>query len=177
MENTTTPAAVTPASVAIRYGLLIGIVTVIYSLVLMATGLEQKPVLGFVTFGILIVGIVLAHKYFKQNHGGFMSYGQGLGIATIMGAVIGTLSSVFRYIYVNFVDAEYTQRAIETARAKLEADGMSDEQVEQAMSFTSKMMATGPLSIVFGILASAFFAFLLALVISAFTKNARPEFE
>ncbi|MBT9395548.1 DUF4199 domain-containing protein [Hymenobacter sp. NST-14] len=176
MENTVTPA-VTPASVAIRYGLLVGIVTVIYSLILMATGLEQKPALGFVTFAILIVGIVLAHKYFKQHNGGFMSYGQGLGIATIMGAVIGTLSSIFRYIYVNFVDAEYTQRAIEAARAKLEADGLSDEQIEQAMSISSKMLATGPMSIVFGILASAFFGFLLALVISAFTKNARPEFE
>ncbi|OWP61965.1 DUF4199 domain-containing protein [Hymenobacter amundsenii] len=176
MENTTTPA-VTPASVAIRYGLLVGIVTVIYSLILMATGLEQNPLLGFVTFGILIVGIVLAHKYFKQNNGGFMSYGQGLGIATIMGAIIGTLSSIFRYIYVNFVDAEYTQRTLEAARTKLETDGLSDEQIEQAMAITTKMMPNGPISIVWGILATAFFGFLLALVIAAFTKNNRPEFE
>ena len=176
MENTTTPA-VTPSSAGIRYGLLVGIITVIYSLILMATGMEQKPVLGFVTFAILIVGIVLAHKYFKQHNGGFMSYGQGLGIATIMGAVIGTLSSVFRYIYVNFVDTEYTQRTLDLTRAKLETDGVSDEQIEQAMSMTAKFMPTGPISIVWGILASAFFGFLLALIISAFTKNARPEFE
>ncbi len=176
MENTTTPA-VTPAAVAIRYGLLVGIITVIYSLILMATGLEQKPVLGFVTFGIMIVGIVLAHKYFKLNNGGFMSYGQGLGIATIMGAVIGTLSSIFRYIYVNFVDAEYTQRTLEAARTKLETDGLSDERIEQTMAITAKMMPNGPISIVWGILATAFFGFLLALIISAFTKNNRPEFE
>lgn len=177
MENTTTPA-VTPVSVGLRYGLLTGIVTVIYSLILKAANLEQMPVMGLLTFAILIVGIVLAHKFYKKASGGFMSYGQGLGIATVAGAVIGVMSGIFNYIYVNFIDTEYAQRAVAAARAKMETDGqLSEEQIDQAMEWTSKMMPTGPLSILWAILATAFFAFLLALVISAFTKNKRPEFE
>ncbi|QIX60604.1 DUF4199 domain-containing protein [Hymenobacter lutimineralis] len=176
MENTTT--LVTPVNAGIRYGLITGLVTVIYSFVLMATGLEQQAALGFVTFAILIGGIVMAHRYYKQHNGGFMSYGQGLGIATVAGAVIGALSGIFRYVYVNFIDSGYTQKALDIARAKLEADGnMSDEQVETAMQWTAKMMPTGPLSIVWGILATAFFAFLLSLIISAITKHNRPQFE
>lgn len=177
MENTSTPAA-TPVAIGVRYGLIIGIVTVIYSLALMATGLDQNPWLGFLTFAILIAGIVLAHKAYKQNNGGFMSYGQGLGIATVEGAVIGVLSGVFRYVYVNFIDSEYTQRTLDAARAKLENDGnLSDEQIDQAVQLTAKMMPTGPISIVWGVIATAFFGFLLALIISAITKNTRPEFE
>ncbi|MCR5889107.1 DUF4199 domain-containing protein [Hymenobacter sp. J193] len=176
MENTTT--LVTPSNAGIRYGLITGIVTVIYSFVLMATGLEQQPVLGFVTFAILIGGIVMGHRYYKQHNGGFMSYSQGLGIAAVMGAIIGTLSGVFRYIYVNFIDSGYSQKVLDTTRAKMEADGnMSDEQIETAMEWTAKMMPTGPLSILWAILATAFFAFLLSLIISAITKHNRPQFE
>jgi Protein of unknown function (DUF4199) len=177
MEHTSTPA-VTPASVGIRYGLLTGLVTVIYSFVLKAADLEQKPIMGLLTFAILVGGIVLAHKFYKQHNGGFMSYGQGLSIAAVTGAVIGALSGVFQYIYVNFIDAQYVQRTLEAARAKMEADSnISEEQIDQAMQWTEKMMPTGPISIVWSILATAVFAILLALIISAFTKNTRPEFE
>ncbi|MCA8831201.1 MULTISPECIES: DUF4199 domain-containing protein [Hymenobacter] len=177
MERTATPT-VTPTSVGIRYGLIIGIVTIIYSFILKVANLEQKPMMGLLTFAILIGGIVVAHRYFKAQNGGFMSYGQGLGIATVAGALIGALSGIFQYIYVNFIDPQYIQRALEAARAKLESDGnISDEQIDQAMQWTEKMMPTGPLSIVWAILATAFFGFLFSLIISAFTKNTRPEFE
>lgn len=177
MEHTSTPA-VTPSAAGIRYGLLTGIVTIIYSFVLKATDLEQKPIMALLTFAILIGGIILAHKFYKQHNGGFMSYGQGLGIATVAGAVIGVLSGVFQYIYVNFIDAQYVQRTLDAARTKMEADSnISEEQIDQAMQWTEKMMPTGPISIVWSILATAFFGFLLALIISAFTKNTRPEFE
>lgn len=177
MENTTTPA-VTPSSVGIRYGLLTGIATIIYSLILKAGNLEQVTVMGLLVYVILIVGIVLAHKFYKRNSGGFMSYGQGLGIATVSGIVIGALSGLFNYIYVNFIDSEYIQRATDAARAKMEADGnLTEEQIDQGMKVVTMAMPTGPLSILWAILAMAFFAFLLALVISAFTKNTRPEFE
>lgn len=177
MEHTST-SAVTPIAAGIRYGLLTGLVTIIYSFVLKAANLEQKPIMGLLTFAILVGGIVLAHKFYKQHNGGFMSYSQGLGIATVAGAVIGVLSGIFQYVYINFIDAEYVQRTLDATRAKMEADSnISEEQIEQAMKWTEKMMPTGPISIVWAILATAVFGFLLALIISAFTKHTRPEFE
>ncbi|MET4108275.1 DUF4199 domain-containing protein [Hymenobacter sp. UYP22] len=178
MEPTTTTSPVTPVSAGLRYGLLVGIATIIYSFLLKAADLEQKPMMGLLTFAILIGGIILAHRFYKQHNAGFMSYAQGLGIATIAGAVIGALSGVFNYLYVNFIDTEYVQRTLDSSRAKLEADGnMSEEQIEQAIQWTEKLMPTGPLSIVWAIVATAFFGFLLSLIISAFTKHTRPEFE
>lgn len=177
MENTTT-SSVTTTSAGLRYGVLTGIVSVIYAAVLMMTNMEQQSGASVLTFAILIGGIVLAHRYFKQHNGGFMSYGQGLGIATIEGVVIGLLSGVFRYIYITFIDPQYMQTVMNSLRAKFEAEGkMSDEQVDQAVQMAQKFSGTGPLSIVFAVLGTAFFAFLLALLISAITKRNRPEFE
>lgn len=177
MENTTT-SSVTTTSAGLRYGVIIGIVSVIYSFVLMITNMEQQTGAGIITFAILIAGIVLAHKYYKQHNAGFMSYGQGLGIATVVGAVSGLLGGIFRYVYITFIDPQYMENMMNTIRAKFEADGkMSDEQIDQAMQMTQKFSGTGPVSIVFAVLGTAFFAFLLALIISAITKRNRPEFE
>ncbi|GAB2964675.1 hypothetical protein GCM10027048_37600 [Hymenobacter coalescens] len=177
MENTST-TSVTSTAAGLRYGVIIGIVTVIYSFVLMITGLEQNAGLGFLTFGILIAGIVLAHRYYKQHNAGFMSYGQGLTIAAVEGAIIGLLSGIFRYVYVNFIDPQYQENAMEAMRAKLEEGGnMSDEQIDQMIQTTQRFSSDGPIGILIAVLGTAFFAFLISLVISAFTKHNRPEFE
>ncbi|GAB3839439.1 DUF4199 domain-containing protein [Hymenobacter jeollabukensis] len=177
MENTTT-STVTTTAAGLRFGVITGIVTIIYSFILMMTGMEQNSAMGIITFIILIGGIVLAHRYFKEHNAGFMSYGQGLGIATIEGAVIGLLSGIFRYIYITFIDPQYVENAMNALRAKFEADGkMSDEQIDQAVQMTQKFSGTGPVGILFAVLGTAFFAFLLSLIVSAITKRNRPEFE
>ncbi|QNP51020.1 DUF4199 domain-containing protein [Hymenobacter qilianensis] len=93
MENTSTPVSTT--SVGLRYGLLTGIVSIIYSFILLAANLEQNTALSLLGIVILIGGIFLAHKNYKENNGGFMSYGQGLGIGVILSLVSGLLGAFF----------------------------------------------------------------------------------
>ena len=175
MENTTTPA-VTTTSVGLRYGLLTGIVSVIFSLILNISNLEDSP-LKWLSFVILGVGILLACRFFKQANGGFMSYGQGLGIGTVLSGVVGVLSAIFTFIYVNYMDTTFVSRAMEKARAGMEArGGMSEEQIEQGTAMAAKFM-TPTFLFVGAILGTLFFGFLLSLVIAAVTKNNRPEFE
>ena len=175
MENTST-SAVTPTSVGIRYGVLIGIASIIFSMVLFMTNADQSPArwLGLI---IIIGGIYLAHGFFKRNNAGFMSYGQGLGIGVIVSAVAGLLSGIFNYIYVSFIDPTYMERIMEATRAKMEEGGnMSDEQIDQAIAMSQKF-SSGPISILFAILGSILIGLILSLIISAITKHSRPEFE
>lgn len=175
MENTSTP--VTTTSVAMRYGLLTGVVSVIYSFILLAANLEQNTALSLLSLVILIVGIFLAHKNYKEANGGFMSYGQGLGIGTIVSIIAGLLGGIFRYVYMEFIDPAATQRAIDQARAKLEEAGnMSDAQIDQAVQM-SQRFSSGAMGLVFAIIGSAIIGFLITLIIAAVTKHNRPEFE
>ncbi|MBC6989208.1 MULTISPECIES: DUF4199 domain-containing protein [Hymenobacter] len=176
MENTST-AAVTTTSTAIRYGLLTGLVSVIYSFILFVTKQEGNTALGLVALAIWIGGLVLAHKFYKDNNGGFMSYGQGLGIGTLMSLVSGILGGIFRYVYLEFIDPSAMQRGIDVAREKMaQAGNMTDEQIEQAVN-TSQKFSTGPLGLVFAIVGAVVIGFILSLIISAITKHNRPEFE
>ena len=172
----TAQTPVTTTAVAVRYGLLTGLVGVIFSFFLFVAQADQSPV-RWLGLGITVGGMVLAHKQFKQGNGGFMDYGQGLGIGTLMGLVAGTVNTLFNYVYLTFIDPAYMGRALDIARAKMEEKGeMTDEQIDQAMTWAAKF-SSGSWMLLFGILGSLIFAFLLALVVSAITKHSKPQFE
>jgi Protein of unknown function (DUF4199) len=172
----TTPLAPTPTAVGIRYGLLTGLVTAIFSFVMNVAHMEQSP-LRFLSLLVLIGGIVLALRFYKANTGGFMSFGQGVGIGTVLSAMAGVIGAVFSYVYINFVDPEMVTRIMDKARADMEArGGMSDEQIDQAMSFTAKFM-NGPILAASVVLGTIIFGLLASLVVSAVLKNPRPDFE
>jgi len=174
MENTATP--VTPSAVAVRYGLLVGLISIIISFALNATELEQTPA-KWLTTVVLIGGIVLAHKFFKEQNGGFMTYGQGFAIGAILSAIDGVLNAIFSYVYMNFIDTDFATRIMNKARADMEAQGnLSEEQMAQALSFTAKFM-NGPMMMATVLFMILILGILATLLISAFTKNPRPEFE
>ena len=174
MEANTTPVSTT--SVGLRYGLLTGLVSIIISFGLFVSNQETSP-LRYVTFAVLIVGMVLAMNSFKQNNQGFMSFGQGVGIGTVLSAVVGVLSGIFSYVYMNLIDPEVVGRMTEKIRADMEArGGMSDEQIDQAMSMSAKMM-NGPIMVITALLGTLLVGVILAMIISAFIKHAQPEFE
>ncbi|QNE40093.1 DUF4199 domain-containing protein [Hymenobacter sp. NBH84] len=175
MENSST-STVTTANAGVRYGLLAGIASAILSLVLYATNLEQSPV-RWVSMLVLAGAIFLAQQFYKQNNSSFMSYGQGLGIGAMVGAISGLVSGVYTFVYTQFINPDFMATALNKARTDMEARGnLSDEQIEQGLQMSSKFM-DGPFLYIGAILGTLFFAFLLALVISAFTKHKRPEFE
>ena len=88
MEPNTT--LVTPASVGIRYGLLTGLLSIIVSFGLNVAHLDQSPAKWLSTI-ILIGGIFLAQRFYKDQNAGFMNYGQGMGMEMIATLVSGVL--------------------------------------------------------------------------------------
>ncbi|WP_181309063.1 DUF4199 domain-containing protein [Rufibacter sp. XAAS-G3-1] len=167
---------VTPGSVGVRYGIMTGFASIIFSLVLYLTGLHTNKMVSYLGMIIPIVGIVMAYNYFKKENNGFMSYGQGLGTGTILSAVSGVLSGIFTYIYLKFVDANIIQQIRNASIEEMESKGMSDEQIEQATSMTEKF--TSPeMMLVMGFIGAIILGFILSLVIAAIMKRNRPEFE
>ena len=61
-------------------------------------------------------------------------------------------------------------------RSRMEEKGMDDAQIDQAMAMVEKFSG-GALSTVFAVLGALLIGFILSLIISAITKNPRPEFE
>jgi hypothetical protein len=171
MEN-----KVTVSQVGLRYGLILGLVSIVFGLILQMTGQATNNWLSSIGYILFIVVIVLAHKAFKEGGDGFMSIGQGLGIGTLLSVIGGTLSSIFTFIYLKFVDDSMLQMIRDKQIEAFEAQGMDDAQIEQAMEMAGKF--SGPVAIlIMGIVGSALVGFIISLIISLFTKKANPALE
>jgi len=96
---------ITVKGVSIKYGLYLGIILTIYSLALQVMGLAANEALGWVGYVVLIVLMVIAHKTFKNEGDGFMSYSQGLSIGTLIALVAALISTPISYLYVKFFDS------------------------------------------------------------------------
>jgi hypothetical protein len=176
MEPTTTNSAVTPAAVGIRFGILTGLVSIIISFAINASHLEASP-LRYITSAVLVAGIILAQREFKKNNLGFIGYGQGVSIGTILSTVVGMLSALFTYVYTTFVDPDMMVRVMDKARTDLEAKGtMTDAQIDQAMAMSAKF-TSGPILLVLVIVGSVIIGLIISLITAAIIKNPKPEFE
>lgn len=164
------------SSVAIKYGLIGAAVSVLYTAILLISGIEISGWFGLPSYIILIAFMVLAMKEYKSGNSGFMSYGQGLGIGTLVSLVSGVIGGVFMFVYTSFIDTNYAANMAEKQRIGLEERGMSDEQIEQAIAMTESFSSPA-LMIVWSIVGSVILGFILSLIVAAVMKNKRPEFE
>lgn len=174
--ETTTQNRPTIAATAIRYGVFTGIVAILYAFVLIISRQQGNAALGWLSMIIPIGGISLAMLDFRKRNGGYMTYGEGLGIGTLLSLVSGVLSTVFNFVY-RVVDPSVVEQAMEQARVKLEEGGrLTDEQIDQAIAMSQKF-TTGPVGFAIGIIGSVFIGALLSLLLAAIFKNSKPEFE
>lgn len=169
MEESTTVK-----SVSIKYGLINGLVGIIFFTILDFTGMAQSQIGQWSSLVIGAAIIYFAHLEFKKGGDGFMSYGQGLGIGTFLSSIAGLLSSIYVYIYTSFINPEYVTAVKEKAMMDMEKRGMSEAEIDQAMKFSESFM-TPTAFFIMGIVMSILFGFLLSLVISAITKKNSPE--
>ena len=164
---------VTVKQVSMKWGLYLGMVLIIYGMILLVADLVGNQTLGYVNYVFVAVFMYLAHKSFKDEGNGYMSYGQGLGIGTLMAVVGVAISTVFSFLYVTLVDDSMMETIREVTEQSFIDQGMTDAQIEQAMSVSEKMMTPAimfPIGFIFMVIIS----FIIALIISAITKNPDP---
>jgi len=162
--------------VAVKWGLISGIISIVLFLITYFGGLMGDSWVGWIGPVIMIALVYLAHKEFKDQGNGFMSYGQGLGLGTLMGLVSGLVSSVFSYIYIKFINPDYLVELLDISRAQMEDSGQGEDQIEVAMEMVEKFMSA-EMTAGMSLLGAVFIGFVVALIVSAITKNNDPSLE
>lgn len=125
-------------NIILNYGLYYGVISVILSLIMYATGnhLEQNMIGMLLGFVIMIAFIVLATKKFKDDNQGFLSWGQG--VKTGMGVVlIGIIiSGIYTYLFANFIEPDFKNQIIEKSIVQWQDAGMTSDQIEMSTKMT-----------------------------------------
>lgn len=170
----TTPG-VTVRSAGVRYGLIGAVISVVFFLILNVSGVDiTRWYWSWIGYAITLGLVVLAHNYYKENGDGFMSYGQGVGIAFWLGLISGVTSGVFTYLYIKFIDTGFVEMIKEKQIEQMQRQGMSEEQIDQAMQFAS-MFTSPEMIFVFGLVGAIIATVLIGVIVSIFTQKKNPQ--
>lgn len=174
METLETTEQLSTRSVGVRYGLILAVISIAYFVILSVAGIAMEGAASIPSYLFIAVVVFLAHKYYKENGNGYLSIGQGIGIAFWTGLISSLVSSAFTYIYIKFIDASFMENLRNTQIENMQEQGMSEEQIDQAMQFAGAFM-TPEMIAVFGIVGGIIAAIIIGLIISLFTKKSDPD--
>ena len=169
MEETETNVT-TVRSVGLKYGLISTLIGIVIFLILVLSGqnaFDNKW--SWINIVISVAILYLAHKNFKDEGDGFMTYGQGVGIGFWIALVGTVVAGLFTYVYSNIIDATVMDAFYEQQYDKMQENGMADQQIDVALEWTKKLF--WPMYAFFGL----FFGVLLAVIVSIFTQKKAPE--
>ncbi|WP_234733491.1 DUF4199 domain-containing protein [Tellurirhabdus bombi] len=161
------------ARLALKWGVIAGVVYIVYSTILYLTGLFSNQLASAFSMVLMILFIVLAMRDFRTLNGGYMSYGEGVSLGSLMSAISGLFSSTFNYIYTTFIDPTIQQQVIDKMREQWEGQGMSDEQIEGMIEATQAFQSPG-LTFVFGVLGAILIGLIISLIVAAFMRRNKP---
>lgn len=162
---------ITTTQVGIRYGLMLGLTSVVISLVTFIADLRESTAVNLLSFGVTITFLVMAMKYFRDQNSGFMKFGQGFGIGMIVSAISSLLSGVFLIVYFKFINSKMLDEVSDKAHQEWEKAGLDDKAIAMAEKFiTPEFMF---ITAVFG---GLIFGAILSLIISAIMQKKQAEF-
>lgn len=160
-------------SQGMKWGLILGLMSTIVGLVVNLFDLYANDgIIQLVSLALVLGAFIFAFLEFKAANDGFMKFGEGFGMGMLILAIAGVLSSIFSYIYMKFIDTGIIERIKGIQYAEFEKQGLTDEQIEMAVSFSNWMMNPEMLTVV-GFFANLFFGAIIALIVSAIMKNNR----
>ncbi len=172
MENKTTMFQHT-----MTWGAITGIALIIYTLILYLAGLTFNTALGYVSYIILIAGIIMGTLAYRNKVlNGYISYGNAFLTGLLIVVFAAILSSFFSFILMRFIDPGLIEQLVSKTEEKLISQGLNDEQIEIAVDRMRRMMAS-PFSVILGLLGMIIVGAILALITSAFIKKEGNTFE
>lgn len=169
---------ITPGQIGKKYGLIYAMVSTVVNLIPILME-NANPSVGFLFNFINVVlaflFFILAGREFKKLNGGYMTFGEAFKINMIAASILAVFRSGVTYLYIKVIDPDYSERVMGVMEDMWEAQGMGEEQIEQARSFSSILIS--PESMLFmGILGAIIGGLIWGAISAAITKNEEDEF-
>jgi len=155
---------------AMVYGLYIGIMITLYSVILYVAGQTQNKVLAYLPVLIYAVCILLAQIYYRDRDlNGSISYGEAVGFGVAVMLFSGIISALYNLIIFKIDPSLIEQIKIAQEEAYLK-NGMSEDMIEKAMEMSAKMMTPGWMAIM-GLFGAVIMGTVISLITSIFVKR------
>jgi uncharacterized integral membrane protein len=171
MEN-----QVSSKSTMLNYGLVLGLTSIFINLIAYAIGihLDQDWRVGALAFVAMIVIIVLGIKNFKAVNSNLITWGQSVKIGVGISIISALLGLTYNLIFINFIEPDFMNLMMEKQVMAWEEANMTSEQIEGAKSMMETFSSPAITSAI-GIIAAAFFGFIISAIAGAIMKRTEED--
>jgi hypothetical protein len=164
-----------PTKIATKWAFINALTAIIITYAFEFLNLDQNSPLKYISYVPFLIFLFLTQKEFKEQIGGFMTFGEGFSAGFRYALFTGLIMAVFIYLYCAVLSPAVFDKAIETARAQMEAKNMTSEQIDKAMDITKKW---GPLFGAFGTaIGYAILGAIISLIGAAIFKKERSAYD
>ncbi len=157
-------------------GVYLAIVTILISVVFYVIGNPFSKVSQYLSYPVILAGIIWGQISYKKELGGFATYGQVFlaGLLTMVFASI--ISSIYTYLLYTVIDPSLQEQLrLFTEEQMLAKGNVPEEQMEMALEMTAKFQ-TPTMMVIWGILGGALIGTIVSLITAIFIKK-NPEDE
>jgi hypothetical protein len=152
-------------------GVILGLVLIIYTVLLYITNLTFNLSLGLLSYVIIIGGIFLGTKSYRDKVlDGAITYGNALVVGILIAVFAGILSALFSYILTTWIDPGMVEKGFKVMEEKFLSRGMSEDQVEMIMNRARENASTIK-TLLYGIIGSAVIGTIISLITAAILKK------
>ena len=169
---------ISPVSDILRYGLIGGLILVIFSFTsiifdLHLTSMMTAILLGLAVYAIVIILIIIGAKNHRDHTlGGYISFGRAFVTGTMIGLLASIVSQIFNIIY-NIIDPEYMERITESMLEMYEEQGLNEQQLEE---IADRMADPNSFSnIITGLMTFLVLSAIVAAIVAAVIKKEKPR--
>jgi len=156
---------------AMVYGLYLALALVLFSVIMYVTGLILNTKISYVSLVLTVAGIIFAQiTYRNKELKGTITYGQAVGFGVAIMLFAGIVTALYTIVLYTFIDPTLIDQMKTMQEDAMLAKNLSQEQVDAAMSMTSKMMTPAWMSIM-GLVGSVFSGTIISLITSIFVKK------
>ncbi|VAW12725.1 hypothetical protein MNBD_BACTEROID01-1344 [hydrothermal vent metagenome] len=155
---------------AMVYGFYLAVALILASVIFYATGNIFTKANQYVSYLIMILGIVLVQINYRKSIGGAMPYGQALGIAVVTMVLAGVIAAVYTYLLYEIIDPGLKEQLRIYTEEQMMEKGMPEAQLETAIAITRKFQKPVVMAIS-AIFSYAVIGLVVGLITSIFTKK------
>jgi hypothetical protein len=163
--------------VCLGYGVIISLAIIVLSLVLFLLGLDQNKPLQFLSYAILIAGIVLSQLNYRNKYlNGYMEFGQAFMVGMLTSLVLSIIMGVYTYIFFKYINPGAMEEVMLQTEQSMLDRGMTDMEIEQGMAMASKFQGVGMFTF-FAVIGNFIVGIVISLITGIFVKKEDTNFE
>jgi flagellar biosynthesis protein FliQ len=161
----------------VKYGLIYGGVSCLFSLLMYVTGLNRSNlswIPNLVSMIIPIVCTVMVINETKALNAGYITFGSAFKKSLAVVSIGSLISAVYVILYTSVIDPEFMEFQMQKQVEKMQEMGMSEGDIEEALNRNAQFQ-TPLMMFIFTLVMFIFVGAVISLIVAAIKKNPNPE--